>query len=101
MSNPADLSFDATIRVRDTCLCLHVQRAARALRALRALAAEVRDSRITPEFIAPRALRRPPPGEAARGQRAQWTETPAVPAGWCGTREKATLMIPTIIATSK
>ena len=31
MSNPADLSFDATIRVRDTCLCLHVQRAARAL----------------------------------------------------------------------
>jgi DNA-binding MarR family transcriptional regulator len=26
-----DLSFDTTILVRDTCLCLHVQRAARAL----------------------------------------------------------------------
>ena len=31
MSNSRKLSFDTTLRVRDTCLCLHVQRAARAL----------------------------------------------------------------------
>lgn len=31
MSNPADLPFDLTIRVRDSCVCLHIQRAARAL----------------------------------------------------------------------
>ena len=31
MSNSKKLSFDTTLRVRDTCLCLHVQRAARAL----------------------------------------------------------------------
>ncbi|MBX3455057.1 MarR family transcriptional regulator [Ferrovibrio sp.] len=33
MSNlsPAKLPFDVTLMVRDTCLCLHVQRAARAL----------------------------------------------------------------------
>lgn len=31
MDSPADLSFQTTIHVRDTCLCLHVQRAARAL----------------------------------------------------------------------
>lgn len=31
MSKPVDVSFDTTILVRDTCLCLHVQRAARAL----------------------------------------------------------------------
>src|ERR1700681_314895 len=31
MSKPADISFDTTLLVRDTCLCLHVQRAARAL----------------------------------------------------------------------
>lgn len=31
MSNSRRLSFDTTLRVRDTCLCLHVQRAARAL----------------------------------------------------------------------
>ncbi len=31
MSNHDELSFDVTLRVRDTCLCLHVQRAARAL----------------------------------------------------------------------
>lgn len=31
MDNAADLSFQTTIHVRDTCLCLHVQRAARAL----------------------------------------------------------------------
>ncbi|MEQ8395929.1 MarR family winged helix-turn-helix transcriptional regulator [Thalassobaculum sp.] len=31
MSNPDDLPFDLTIRVRDLCVCLHVQRAARAV----------------------------------------------------------------------
>ncbi len=31
MSKPADVPFEATLQVRDTCLCLHVQRAARAL----------------------------------------------------------------------
>jgi DNA-binding MarR family transcriptional regulator len=31
MSKPAAIPFETTIRVRDTCLCLHTQRAARAL----------------------------------------------------------------------
>lgn len=31
MSEPAKLSFDSTHRIRDRCLCLHAQRAARAL----------------------------------------------------------------------
>ncbi len=31
MSSPAEVPFATTLRVRDTCLCLHVQRAARAL----------------------------------------------------------------------
>ena len=31
MSKPAVIPFETTIHVRDTCLCLHVQRAARAL----------------------------------------------------------------------
>jgi DNA-binding MarR family transcriptional regulator len=31
MSRVADVSFEATLRVRDCCLCLHIQRAARAL----------------------------------------------------------------------
>jgi DNA-binding MarR family transcriptional regulator len=31
MSNPKALSFQTTITVRDTCLCLHLQRAARAV----------------------------------------------------------------------
>jgi DNA-binding MarR family transcriptional regulator len=31
MSKPADIPFATTLQVRDTCLCLHVQRAARAL----------------------------------------------------------------------
>ena len=31
MSKPVDLPFAATLLVRDACLCLHVQRAARAL----------------------------------------------------------------------
>jgi DNA-binding MarR family transcriptional regulator len=31
MSPPAELPFTATLHVRDTCLCLHVQRAARAV----------------------------------------------------------------------
>src|SRR5471030_1387193 len=31
MSKPAGISFATTRLVRDTCLCLHVQRAARAL----------------------------------------------------------------------
>jgi DNA-binding MarR family transcriptional regulator len=31
MSNPNALSFETTILVRDTCLCLHLQRAARAV----------------------------------------------------------------------
>ena len=31
MSNPRDISFDTSHMVRDTCLCLHTQRAARAL----------------------------------------------------------------------
>src|SRR3984957_6096890 len=31
MSKPVDIPFETTLLVRDTCLCLHVQRAARAL----------------------------------------------------------------------
>src|SRR3954454_3904308 len=31
MSKPGDVPFATTVRVRDTCLCLHAQRAARAL----------------------------------------------------------------------
>ena len=31
MSKPDDLPFEVTIKVRDTCLCLHIQRAARAV----------------------------------------------------------------------
>ncbi len=31
MSNPRDVPFETTHLIRDTCLCLHVQRAARAL----------------------------------------------------------------------
>ena len=31
MSNPSEVPFSTTLRVRDTCLCLHTQRAARAL----------------------------------------------------------------------
>lgn len=31
MRAPADVAFETTLLVRDTCLCLHVQRAARAL----------------------------------------------------------------------
>ena len=31
MSKPADVSFDLTRHIRDRCLCLHVQRAARAV----------------------------------------------------------------------
>lgn len=31
MSKPAVIPFETTIHVRDTCLCLHIQRAARAL----------------------------------------------------------------------
>jgi DNA-binding MarR family transcriptional regulator len=31
MSNPSDVPFETTHQVRDTCLCLHAQRAARAL----------------------------------------------------------------------
>jgi len=31
MSNPNALSFETTVMVRDTCLCLHLQRAARAI----------------------------------------------------------------------
>ncbi|WP_377295769.1 MarR family winged helix-turn-helix transcriptional regulator [Rhizobium sp. SGZ-381] len=31
MSNPQVIPFSTTLHVRDTCLCLHVQRAARAL----------------------------------------------------------------------
>src|ERR671938_2044675 len=31
MSKPVDVPFETTLRVRDTCLCLHTQRAARAL----------------------------------------------------------------------
>ena len=31
MSNSRDVPFETTLLVRDTCLCLHVQRAARAL----------------------------------------------------------------------
>ena len=31
MSRPEPVSFQTTLRVRDCCLCLHVQRAARAL----------------------------------------------------------------------
>jgi DNA-binding MarR family transcriptional regulator len=31
MSKPEDVAFETTLLVRDTCLCLHAQRAARAL----------------------------------------------------------------------
>jgi DNA-binding MarR family transcriptional regulator len=31
MSKPLDIPYETTLLVRDTCLCLHVQRAARAL----------------------------------------------------------------------
>ena len=31
MSKPIDIPYETTLLVRDTCLCLHVQRAARAL----------------------------------------------------------------------
>ncbi len=31
MSKPVDVAFESTLLVRDTCLCLHAQRAARAL----------------------------------------------------------------------
>lgn len=31
MPEPGDLPFDITLKVRDACVCLHVQRAARAL----------------------------------------------------------------------
>src|SRR5919206_4170312 len=31
MSSARDVPFETTLRVRDTCLCLHAQRAARAL----------------------------------------------------------------------
>lgn len=31
MSNVIEIPFETTLLVRDTCLCLHVQRAARAL----------------------------------------------------------------------
>ncbi|MGO4352358.1 MarR family winged helix-turn-helix transcriptional regulator [Rhizobium sp. RAF36] len=31
MSNPVEIPYSTTLLVRDTCLCLHVQRAARAL----------------------------------------------------------------------
>ncbi|MFT4182987.1 MAG: MarR family transcriptional regulator, partial [Rhizobium sp.] len=31
MSNMLEVPFETTLLVRDTCLCLHVQRAARAL----------------------------------------------------------------------
>src|SRR3954447_149970 len=31
MSKPVDIPFETTLLVRDTCLCLHIQRAARAL----------------------------------------------------------------------
>ena len=31
MSTPDQIPFEATLRVRDTCLCLHLQRAARAV----------------------------------------------------------------------
>ena len=31
MSKPGDLPFETTLEVRDTCLCLHLQRAARAV----------------------------------------------------------------------
>jgi DNA-binding MarR family transcriptional regulator len=31
MSKPIDIPFQTTLLVRDTCLCLHIQRAARAL----------------------------------------------------------------------
>ena len=31
MSNPPEVPFETTLLVRDTCLCLHIQRAARAL----------------------------------------------------------------------
>src|SRR6516225_7317815 len=31
MSKPEDLPYEITLEVRDTCLCLHLQRAARAV----------------------------------------------------------------------
>jgi DNA-binding MarR family transcriptional regulator len=60
MSNPDRVTFEATKRVRDTCLCLHAQRAARAL--ARRFDAALRPLNLTNgQFSLLMALNRPEP----------------------------------------
>jgi DNA-binding MarR family transcriptional regulator len=60
MSNSRDISFETTHQVRDTCLCLHAQRAARALS--RRFDEALRPTGITSgQFSLLNALNRPKP----------------------------------------
>lgn len=60
MSNPIAIPFSTTIHVRDTCLCLHAQRAARAL--ARRFDAALKPSGLTNgQFSLLMALNRPEP----------------------------------------
>ncbi|MGF9757402.1 MarR family winged helix-turn-helix transcriptional regulator [Microvirga sp. 0TCS3.31] len=60
MSNNRDISFETTHQVRDTCLCLHAQRAARALS--RRFDEALRPTGITSgQFSLLNALNRPKP----------------------------------------
>lgn len=64
MSSTVDVPFETTLRVRDTCLCLHAQRAARAL--ARRFDAALRPAGLTNgQFSLMMSLNRPkPPGMA-------------------------------------
>jgi DNA-binding MarR family transcriptional regulator len=64
MSSTVDVPFETTLRVRDTCLCLHAQRAARAL--ARRFDAALRPLGLTNgQFSLMMSLNRPkPPGMA-------------------------------------
>lgn len=65
MSNDAALPFRLTIEVRDACLCLHVQRAARAL--ARRFDEALRPVGLTNgQFSLLMALNRPAPRPCAR-----------------------------------
>lgn len=60
MSKPEDVPFETTLLVRDTCLCLHTQRAARAL--ARRFDQALRPWRLTDgQFSLLMALNRPKP----------------------------------------
>ena len=57
MSKAENVAYETTQRVRDTCLCLHVQQAARALEgAIRELGGHV-DGCVTIQYL-PEAVRR-------------------------------------------